>query len=158
MQYQQLTKQEILALLVDRFKDKRVVKSTLNNFITLSELMNVKEYGSMYCEFHGERREKGSHPSAKFFSGDSDGIERIYCWVCKRQYTAYDYVKIVMEQNPVSYLLHNISHLELLNYTENLKFDDTYSQEKENQLDKILKESKSISELIELISFGEKVG
>ena len=29
----------------------------------------------------------------------------MYCYACKRQYTSYDYITLVLEENPVKHLL-----------------------------------------------------
>ena len=57
-------------------------------------------YGSNFCPFHDNR----NTPAASLFK-DSDGIERLYCYRCTRQYTSYDYIVQVLEENPVKHLL-----------------------------------------------------
>ena len=69
--------------------------------IPLTQFLNVP-YGSsnVFCPFHPNT----NTPAASLFK-DADGIERLYCYVCRRQYTSYDYITIILEENPLDYLL-----------------------------------------------------
>lgn len=71
-----------------------------NSTAPLSELLashGYRTFGDMVrCPFHED-----SSPSAKIYE-DSDG-ERLFCFVCRRQYRATDFIKEVMgiEVKPV---------------------------------------------------------
>lgn len=71
-------------------------------------------YGSCFCPFHYNV----NTPAATLFK-DTDGIERMYCYSCKRQYTSYDYITLVLEKNPIEYLLKNHTKDELDNILKN---------------------------------------
>lgn len=78
-------------------------------------------YGSLYCPFH----HNVNTPAASLFK-DSDGIERIYCYSCKRQFTSYDYIVEVLEQDPVKRLLKICTKQELDEMLKNKV--DVYAQ------------------------------
>lgn len=42
--------------------------------------------GMILCPFHFD-----SNPSAKFYD-DKDGVVRLFCFGCRKQYTSYDYI------------------------------------------------------------------
>ncbi len=54
---------------------------------------------NVICPFHND-----SNPSAKLFIDESDGISRLYCHACRKQFTSYNYIKDVLHRNPVLYL------------------------------------------------------
>jgi hypothetical protein len=143
-----------MSSLTSTLKDPRILKATVNKFITISELTDAQEYGAIYCEFHGEKRSKGSHPSAKFFCNDEDDIEKIYCWVCRRQWTAYDYIKRVKKSSPLGYLLQKVNHQLIKDFIDGYEVDTTREDEKNDKLDNIISSSKSIQEIINRISLG----
>lgn len=60
------------------------------------------------CPFHGD-----DTPSARIFDGDEDGLARLYCYACRRQYTSYDYLKQVLKVNPAMYIRQFYSDTEL---------------------------------------------
>ena len=42
---------------------------------------------------------------------DKDQIDKLHCFVCAKQYTSYDYVKRILEQKPLDYVINNIPEL-----------------------------------------------
>lgn len=76
--------------------DLRYLCEKLIPFTKISGLM----LGSNFCCFHDNR----NTPAASVFK-DADDIERMYCYACKRQYTSYDYITLVLEENPLKHLL-----------------------------------------------------
>jgi len=90
--------------------DLRYLCSHLIPFTSLKTM----HYGSNFCPFHYNV----NTPSASLFK-DRDGVERMYCYTCKRQYTSYDYITLVMEKDPLKLLLDRFSKEEL---DEALKF------------------------------------
>lgn len=51
--------------------------------------------GNIKCPFHDDK-----NPSAKLYL-DTDGIERIYCFSCRKQYMSYDYYRDVVEADVI---------------------------------------------------------
>lgn len=69
--------------------------------ISIKKLIEDKEGESpanlIICPFHGDK-----NPSAKFFE-DDDGVDRLWCFACKKQYTSYEYL-ILIGKNPKDYV------------------------------------------------------
>lgn len=89
---------------VMRFADLIHNKYKLAKFVAYM-IPIYKYYGTelprqnVICPFHND-----SSPSAKLFIDESDGISRLYCHACRKQFTSYDYIKDVLHRNPVLYL------------------------------------------------------
>ena len=89
----------------------RLEKSLFNSYYSLSELGDFNPYSPVIlCPFHDDRNK----PSAKFYQDDEDGIQKIWCFVCRKQYTAYDYVKLILHQDPILMLTKEIPEQELI--------------------------------------------
>lgn len=127
-------------------------KHLVNSYFALTDFDEFSEYGSMFCPFHDD--ESGGKPSAKFFQ-DEDGIQRLYCFSERRQYTAYDYIELILKQNPLIYLVKNIPENELL-----LAIKDCIATGKIVMKKSVLKDldiaSLSEIEFVNLICKGEK--
>ena len=67
--------------------------------VPLTDLLTT-HYGSIYCPFH----HNVNTPAASLFK-DKDGAERIYCYSCKKQFTSYDYITLILEKDPIQFLL-----------------------------------------------------
>ena len=84
-------------------------------FYNLSDFIELSEYGVMFCPFHDDKNK----PSAKFFR-DSDGVERIFCYSERKQFTSYDYVKLILEENPMFKLLKECDINDIVEVTNEL--------------------------------------
>ena len=118
-------------------------------FFNLSEFLELSEYGVMFCPFHDDRNK----PSAKFFK-DSDGIERIYCYSERKQFTSYDYVKLILEENPLFKLLNEYDIDDIVEVTNELMNNDTLKIMR-SRLKDISYQEMSILDFIDLISLGD---
>lgn len=56
------------------------------------------------CPFHLDSR-----PSAKVYSDDQDGIERLFCYGCRKNFTSYHYIKDVLAKDPYKVLFDSFS-------------------------------------------------
>lgn len=79
------------------------------------------------CPFHGDRT-----PSARVHF-DPDGVERIWCFTCHKMYTSFDYVKLVLGQDPRQYLRSNVAQRELALRTRGFRY--TPQKREEPQVD-----------------------
>lgn len=78
---------------------KSELRYLCEKLIPLTSLMTA-HYGSVFCPFHHNT----NTPAASLFK-DPDDTERLYCYACKRQYTSYDYIELVLEESPITHLL-----------------------------------------------------
>lgn len=106
--------------------------------IPISELID-EHSKSIYCPFHDD----SGKPSAMLMLNDSDGIEKIHCFVCtKKQFTSYDYIKIILNQKPLDYLNNNVHEL-IIESTLNkaIQFKQNLNLEKIDSINSIWKKS-----------------
>lgn len=83
-----------------------IEKDLIERYYNITDFIDISEYGPCYCMFHDDRNK----PSAKLFK-DEDGIERMWCFVCRKQYTSWHYIKLILNENPIARFLKD--------YTEN---------------------------------------
>lgn len=103
------------AVLLHELNTKKLIypqmpKYLVNTFFALTDFSEFSSYGSMFCPFHDD--ESGGKPSAKFFE-DEDGIQRLFCFSERRQYTAYDYIKLLLHKDPMLYMVQEIPENEI---------------------------------------------
>ena len=95
--------------------DKRLLRKLVERLIPFDDLIEVG-YGNCFCPFHYNTKT----PAAKFFH-DEDGITRLQCWTCSRQYNSYDYIKLVMKQDPIKLINKDYTKKELNDIVKVLK-------------------------------------
>lgn len=81
----------------------------IKEFMAVSKLIPLslflgKRRGMVKCPFHMD-----STPSAKMFLDDADGIEKLHCFSCRKQFTSYHYIGRVLGENPFEYLALRVS-------------------------------------------------
>lgn len=104
-------------------KNLRVIVERL---VPFESLYNVR-LGNVLCPFHDNR----NTPSAKFYF-DEDGITRLNCFSEHKQYTSFDYLKLVMRVDPLKYLQQHYTDKELsdiIKIAEDLKAFDFYKDD-----------------------------
>lgn len=79
--------------------DHKDVRRIIEITLPLTQLGKFK-VGSMFCPFHLNT----DTPAAQFHNNDADGIQRIWCFSCKRQYTSYDYLTKILKQDAINYI------------------------------------------------------
>lgn len=112
--------------------------------IPLSDFIQESSY-NIFCPFHHDVHK----PSAKTFYNDEDGIQKLYCYRCHRLYTSYDYLKLVLEENPIAYLRERFTEKDVmvaLSTLEERKIDNDLVNKIHN-----LSLGKSTVEFIELL-------
>lgn len=103
--------------LSDVLRDAKKLRIFFSRMVPLTTFLSGWRPGSpLVCPFHND-----SNPSAKLFK-DPDGVERLQCFTEHRQYTSYDYVKTVLKQDPLSYLLKNFSQAQMENGLKSVIF------------------------------------
>lgn len=90
-----------MKLRYETWDEQRKVRLMVNRGIHLTDLLDREVNGrrEIRCPFHPDTR-----PSAKLYTDDPDGIQKIWCHVCMKQYTSWDYIQKVLKQDPVSFL------------------------------------------------------
>jgi len=82
--------------------------------VPLSSFLEDKGFGLLSCPFHAD-----VVASAKFFPSDEDGIERLFCFSCQKQYTSFHYIQQILDLDVKEYL---IKHVPVEQIGEILKF------------------------------------
>jgi hypothetical protein len=71
-----------------RKPENRIKASRLVGYlIPITDLLESKAKMQI-CSFHADSR-----PSAKIYTEDEDGIERLYCYSCRRSFTSFHLLK-----------------------------------------------------------------
>jgi hypothetical protein len=81
-------------------ENRLLLSKVIGYLIPISELLNT-DAKMVLCPFHVDSR-----PSAKIYSDDEDGIERLFCYSCRRSYTSYNLLKD-RSRNPLRVLFDN---------------------------------------------------
>ena len=92
-------------------KNKKLLKFLVNKLITLGDLNSELDgidssVGNINCPFHPI--EKGSvnrSRSAKVYLNEENGAYFIKCFTTGNSYYAYDYITLLLEEDPYDYLL-----------------------------------------------------
>ena len=88
--------------------------------VPLSSLANLN-LGSVYCPFH-----TNIHTKSASLHLDPDGVERLWCYVCKKQFTSYNYLTQILGIKDIKkYMLDRFSEEEIENaYNKLLRAKD----------------------------------
>lgn len=81
--------------------DKRAFYLSFGYLIPLSDFIGSSR-GSRFCPFHRDM----NHPSSKLFR-DEEG-DHLYCFVCRRQFSSFDYVVRILGKDPYTYLYEKV--------------------------------------------------
>ena len=79
-------------------------KVKFNKDIPFDSFIDVPTRGNISCPFHGD-----NHPSARFYNDDEKGLV-LYCFSCRKQYTSFDYVNDILQQDPYAYYKKRTGH------------------------------------------------
>lgn len=92
-------------------KNIYLLKLLINQNFPLTDFINT-ESKTLYCPFHDDKT--SGKPSAQIYK-DTDGITRLYCFSENKQYSTYDYIKLILGKNPISYLYNlEVEDLEII--------------------------------------------
>jgi hypothetical protein len=91
-----------LRVMLNGRENRILLSKVVGYLIPISSVLNTDEK-MVLCPFHVDSR-----PSAKIYSEDEDGIERLYCYSCRRFYTSYDLLKD-RNKSPIHVLFNNCS-------------------------------------------------
>lgn len=109
-------------------------------------LQKVVGYLFPISQFYGNRKmvvcdwHPDTTPSAKIFTEDEDGIEKHYCFSCRRMRTSYHYLKQIAGKDPVKCLLDTYPEAAIRSAMDNL-FDSVVVRTTEEE-QKLLVERK----------------
>ena len=107
--------------------------------VKFTDISNLS-IGSCYCPFHVNLNTKAGHLYA-----DEDGIERLYCYVCKKQYTSFDYLtKILAIKDIKKYLEDRFSKQDI---EDAYLFVKNYKSEKEEKIPEFITAEQFFKEL-----------
>lgn len=150
-------------------KDRKLLSLVVNKLVSFGDLTpELKDIdssiGNIYCPFHPSEGlgENKNTPSAKIYYNEEKKMYLIKCFAGKkRSYYAFNYIKLILEEDPYDYLLKNrdISQiLEIIDLVDkgylNLDSDslEDYKIYINNLYEKV--DGKTI-EFIEKVYFGE---
>lgn len=131
-----------------RFFYPKLERYLVESYYNLTDFVDYTTYGSVFCCFH----EDTNKPSAKLYK-DDDGIERLYCFTERKQFTAYDYIKLILHKNPIQELIQEIPEKELLEAIQDYVANAGQAEMRKSKLKADYK-SMSEKEFIKYISFG----
>lgn len=126
-----------------------LIKTIFNSYYNLTDFVDLSFYGTIKCLFHNDVNK----PSAKLFL-DTDGVERLWCFVCKKQFTAYDYVKLILKKNPLAMLVKEISEKELREVLKEFMANPDSLQSRKSKLANVDYKDMNPETFVELISCG----
>ena len=109
--------------------DSKKLYFVVNNIFSIKELMGETQNKNIYCPFHGESREAGSKPSARFY--DNVSPVKLWCFQEHRSYYAYHYIKLILKKDPLQYLIANASEKKI-NY-----YSNEYSEQTEGEITRL---------------------
>lgn len=100
---------------------EQVLNSRRHLYLLCSKLIDLSQFiepfeRNVCCPFHDD-----STPSAKLFN-DKDGIQRLFCYSCNRQFTSYDYIVRVLGKDVKETLLGSYSLSELEVHASKMDF------------------------------------
>jgi len=143
--------------------DKRQLKTLIERLVPFEELTDVHtgrpidiKLGTCFCLFHDNK----NSPAAKWFH-DEDGITRLQCWSCNKQFTSYDYITKIQGQDPLKIIGMQFTEKELKDILKILRdtgsFDkhiDDFSKEIHN---KWVDSDEDLSTFLDDLYFGYTV-
>ena len=97
--------------LMDRPLSYKEIRKIFERAVTLDSLGEFP-VGQMFCPFHDNHNTE----SAYIHRNDDDGVQRIFCYNCRKQFTSFDYYKEILGQNPLTYILENLNRDEIEAY------------------------------------------
>ncbi len=133
-----MNKKELLKKLT---QDKKLTKFIIEKLFMYEDLNSYYQMidsstGNIYCPYHEhEFGEKNTvSPAAKMYYDEERDISTIHCFTSKKSYTTYDYLTLIMEKEPVQYLLDNVDTESILNVI--IAVEKGYASYDNNMLEK----------------------
>jgi len=104
----------------DVFRSKKLTKRLVESLLPLSKMIDVRPNSVTCCPFHND-----TTPSAKIFV-EEDGTEKLYCFTEHRHYTSYDYISLILGEDPKIFLLSELKEESLNSIIKNIDFSDKH--------------------------------
>lgn len=126
-----------------------IEKDLISSYYNLTDFIDINTYGACYCVFHDDTNK----PSAKLYK-DEDGIERMWCFVCRKQYTSYEYIKLILHENPITRFLKDYSENEALEFIKEYEVNASTLQLRKTKLHEEELKKLTVNQVIDLICLG----
>lgn len=126
------------------FQDKSKLAQLFSYMVSIATFLGSDKM--LQCPFHPDKT-----PSSRMYE-DEDGVTRLFCFSCRRQFTSYDYVVKILEVNPVEYLKTLFSEKVLRDRVSLLNFVTPVREPKFNldELKEVFQDS-NVSDLMEKV-------
>lgn len=128
-------------LLSELQSNYRLLSYVVNNIFSIKELMGETKNKGIYCPFHGESRQGGSKPSARFY--DNQFPIKLWCFSEHKSYYSFQYIQKIMKRSPLQYLIANSTEKKIKYFIEEFK-------EKSEEEIETLYDFKSLEEIDQL--------
>lgn len=108
-------------------KDENILRVVVEKLFTFGDLNKSladvdSSVGNINCPFHpAEGEGVNKSKSAKVYYDEDKNIYTITCFTVKRVYSSYDYIKLAMEEDPITYLLKHRSLQDISDIVDMLK-------------------------------------
>jgi len=150
-------------------EDKNILKAIVEMLICFGDVDKNYEgvdvnMGNIYCPFHQAeglgKNEKS--PCAKVYYNDKKDINTIYCFNSRKRYTVYDFIELVEQKDPYTFLIENRNISDILPLYESIlkghiKINDDIQERKIMYVDNLFIECQQDTvEYIERLYTGEK--
>lgn len=146
------------------YQKRRVIKEVINRNFTFADLSprfeNVdSSTGNIFCPFH----ENHETPAAKMYWDERRELWILHCFgECHRNFTAYDYVALVLcikyqrYENPFEFLKEKLDNVRLKQQIQLYKDvayseTETYYEERIAYIDNVFADCENVEEYIEIL-------
>ena len=146
------------------YQKRRVIKEIINRNFTFADLSprfeNVdSSTGNIFCPFH----ENHETPAAKMYWDERRELWILHCFgECHRNFTAYDYVALVLcikyqrYENPFEFLKEKLDNTQLKQQIQLYKDvayaeTETYYEERITYIDNVFADCENVEEYIEIL-------
>ena len=103
----------------------------VNRIFSIKELMGETKMKGIFCPFHGESPDSGSKPSSRFY--EEKDMVKLWCFQEHRSYYAYHYIKLILKEDPLKYLIKHSKDSEIAYYLTLYK-EETSSEDTSYQI------------------------
>jgi hypothetical protein len=138
---------------MEKLRDSLKLYLVVSKLFPISDFLDNGELKKHYkCPFHNDIT-----PSAKLYTDEKDGIERLFCYSgsCRKQYTSYNYIKDIIGVSPLGYL---VSHEKETRVSIILSTFDKVGEDNDLTKIKIIESCKSCFEIdMDLSLFINKI-
>lgn len=99
----------------------------INRIFSIKDLMGESKMKGIFCPFHGESADSGSKPSSRFY--EEGDLIKLWCFQEHRSYYSYHYIKLILNKDPLKYLIKHSKEEEILYYLNQYKEEESEKNE-----------------------------